>query len=154
MDRGRGEVEQSIERANSASLGFMADDVVLATFEYPDLSEAGRAALTQFIELLETFSEVADQGFVVLSAPAQMRMKALSDSLDTLRIRLAGPNSHETAAYLRDATSAILERRATTTHLSDIRECAESLGVLALDRLRELGSRRTTPWTSQTLIFS
>lgn len=151
MGEGRGEIERSMERANSAALGFMADDVVVATFEYPELSQTSESALEQFVELLDSFADVPNHGFVVLSAPTQMRMAALSNSLGVSKLQLTGPDSQATAARLRDAARAVLERKATDAQLSDVRDCADSLGTLTLDQLLESRSRGASPWTSQTL---
>ena len=154
MRQARGEIERSLERADSSALGFMADDVVVATFEFPRVSDAGRAALEQFINLLDSFAGATTHGIVVMSPPVQMRMHALSDSLVGAKIRLAGPDSQAVAVKMRDAARAILEGSATGEQLADVRDCAESLGIVTLDWLFELRSGGSTPWTSQTLNFS
>lgn len=149
MSNGSSDWAVSSERASAAALGYMAEDVVLATFEYPTISARGSAALDKFADLLRSFSEVPDAGLVVMAEPTQMRMAALSDSLNERPLHLSGPNSQDTATRLQEATRTVLRGEATPDQLADVRDSAESLGMLTLDRLLELRNRRSSPWTSR-----
>lgn len=135
-------------------LGFTADDVVLATFSYPDLTQAQEDAVLRYADFLDSFVAAEHMGFVAMSPPRQMTVAAVSDSLTELQLQLAGPNSHEVAGQLRDAAKAVAAKTADPQQVENVRLSADSLARITFERLRETSSRKgSARWTSPSSTF-
>jgi hypothetical protein len=153
MNPAQSEIELIAGRETLSGIGSTADDVVLATYSYPEIGQPERAAVERFIELLDGFAQSPNDQFTAMSAPRQMSMVSLSDSLASIHLHLAGPNSHAIAAMLRDAAATLLSLTATEDQIEDVRTCADSLGRVTFDRQMDSAARQGMPWTRTTSAF-
>jgi hypothetical protein len=154
MNPAQSEIELIAGRETLSGIGSTADDVVLATYSYPKIAAVEHAAVERFIELLDGFAKSPNDKFTAMSAPRQMSMVSLSDSLASLSLHLVGPDSHVIAAKLRDAAAALLNKTATDEQIEDVRMCADSLGRVTFDRQMDHVARQGMPWTRTTSAFS
>jgi hypothetical protein len=152
--RGLTAAEQRAERLQAMTyLGLLADDVALATFHYPSVSEKEAGALKQFDEMLQSVGMPRTENM------AFPRRKSMSDPTSILshaaQIVTTASQPTPDLVSLREPLAELLNGEADEKALLLVRSFAEVLGRITLTCTEEIANEKgVEDWIPQTSSYS